>query len=131
MSRPPYEPTQELREKVSVAAGGGMKKEKIAIALGISLPTLEKYYDAELSCGAYQRRMEVLSAMHGAALKGNVSAQRAYMQLEPELSVPPEEKSAPKLGKKDAANAEAHTAAAHDPQWRELLPGQAGVKTLQ
>ena len=123
VGRPPYEPTKEQRKRVSVCAGGGMAHEEIALAMGISRNTLEKYFEAELSIGAYERRMEVVSAMHKAALKGNVAAQKAFLALDPALAAPPEpqpEKIEP-LGKKEQAQADAQTAHLNDPEWAGLL----------
>ena len=107
MARPPFEPTDDLKERVAIAAGAGMSHEQIALGLGISRPTLEKHFEVELSTGAYAKRLEVLAAMHGAAMKGNVAAQKAYLALEPALAAPPE-KSAP-LGKKEQAEVDAKT----------------------
>jgi hypothetical protein len=98
-----------------------MSHEEIALGLGISRPTLEKYFEAELSTGAYAKRLEVLAAMHGAALKGNVAAQKAYLALEPGLAAPPAEKTAEPLGKKEQQNKDAVTAAAGT-DWADLLP---------
>lgn len=99
-----------------------MSHEEIAIGLGITRPTLSKHYANELTVAAYQRRLEVYQAMHKAALKGNVSAQKAYAALTPELEAPPvkPEKAAP-VGKKEQANADAKTAA-QGTDWEELLP---------
>jgi hypothetical protein len=102
-----------------------MSHEEIAIALGIARGTLEKHFAAELTEGAYLRRMEVLEAMHGAALKGNVTAQRAYLERDPRLAAPPVPKDegakpAP-IGKKEQAQRDAKTAAVGS-EWHELLP---------
>jgi AcrR family transcriptional regulator len=99
-----------------------MSHEEIALALGISRPTLYKYFAEELSVGAYQRRAEVIDAMHKAAVAGNVAAQRAYVSMSPQAAVPPQDEKEPKLGKKEQANADAATAALGT-DWHELLPG--------
>lgn len=130
MARPPYKPTPALRRKVSIAAGGGMAHEEIALALGISQPTLRKHFEIELSTGAFERRLEIVAAMHKAAKAGSVSAARAYMQLTPHLAAPPvapaerAEKAAPALGKKEQANVEARTAHVGT-EWADLLRPQA------
>lgn len=122
MARPPFEPTDEQRRRVSIAAGGGMSHEEIALAIGISKPTLEKYFEAELSTAAYERRIEVLEAMHSAALKGNVTAQKAYLSIEPALAAPPAEpEKAEKIGKKEKADRDARVAHLGDPEWSVLL----------
>lgn len=120
--RPAYKPTPVSRRKVTNAAAGGMSHEEIAIALGISRNTLEKHYEMELSTGALNRRAEVLDAMARTALKGNVSAQKAFLALTPTLAAPPLEPSKPEaLGKKAQANEDAKTAAAGT-DWEDLLP---------
>lgn len=125
--QPPHVPTPALRKKVAAAAGGGMHHEEIALGLGISKTTLEKYYAYEISTGAYAKRLEVLNAMHRAAKKGNVAAQKAYLALDPKLAVPPlqtdgaaPEPKAPVVGKKEQAAADAVTAGQGD-EWGDIL----------
>ena len=77
--RPAFKPTPALRKQVATCAGGGMAHENIAIALGISRTTLLKHFKEELTTGAHGRRSAVLQALERAALKGNVTACRAYL----------------------------------------------------
>lgn len=125
--RKAFKPTAVQRRKVTNAAAGGMAHEEIAVALGICRNTLAKYFEKELSTGALGRRMEVLDAMARTALKGNVSAQKAYLAMTPTLAAPPIEPEKP-LGKKDQANADAVTAA-QGTDWADLLP--PGVTPLR
>jgi len=60
-----------------MAAGAGVSHELIAAALGITRPTLRRYYRQELSHGAAARRMEMLEALHEAAMRGSVTAIKA------------------------------------------------------
>lgn len=106
-----------------------MRHEEIAIALGINVDTLRKYYENELSVVANVRRMEALKGLHKAAKRGSSSAAKAYLAADPQLSTPPlpperPEKPAaePKLGKKEQAKIDAATTA-KDGEWNELLPG--------
>lgn len=144
--RPPFKPTAAMREKVAIAVGGGMKHEEIAEALGITKPTLYKYFDAELSRVAVQKRMETLVALQKSAKKGNVAAIKAYLNLVPTTTasgdLPGETAGAPAapaaasagtapqplqqvstlpLGKKEAAQAAAGTAQIGT-EWENLLP---------
>jgi hypothetical protein len=103
-----------------------MSHEEIAIGLGISRPTLEKHFAHELSQGAYAKRLEVFDAMHAAAVKGNVAAQKAYIAMDPQLSAPPlsvgePEKKTKAKGKKERAAEDAVTAHRADPEWAKLL----------
>ena len=115
-----------MRRQVAVAAGGGMSHEAIAIGLGISRNTLEKHFEAELSSGAYARRIQVLNAMHAAALKGNMTAARAYLANDPRMAAPPApahpgtDAPAKPDGKKAQAQADAVTAAVGT-DWEQLL----------
>lgn len=125
--RPAHKPTPASRRKVTNAAAGGMAHEEIAIALGICRNTLEKHYEFELSTGALNRRAEVLDAMARTALKGNVSAQKAFLALTRTLAAPPVEPEKPK-GKKEQQAADAVTAA-EGTDWADLLP--PGVSPLR
>ena len=122
--RPQFAPTAIQRRRVAIAAGGGMSHEEMAIALGISRPTLEKHFAFELSHGAYAKRLEVLNAMHRSAKKGNVAAQKAYMAMTPFAAAPPppgdKPEKKPALGKKDQLQADAVTAGQGE-EWGDLL----------
>jgi hypothetical protein len=123
VARPSFKPTVSMRRKVAIAAGGGMTHEEISLAIGVSRPTLEKYFEHELSIGAYQKRMEVLLAMHKAAKKGSVAAARFFTQLSIKSTTPPpmpERESLLPEGKKAQANANAVTAA-EGTEWQGLL----------
>ena len=125
--RPAFKPTAAQRRKVTNAAAGGMAHEEIAVALGICRNTLVKHFEKELSTGAMNRRAEILDAMARTALKGNVSAQKAFLAMTPTLAAPPAESEKP-VGKKEQANRDATTAAAGT-DWADLLP--PGVTPLR
>lgn len=122
-----------------------MRQEDIAIALEIGVDTLRKYFQAELSVGAHQRRMEVLNGLYQAAKRGSSAAAKAYLAVNPELAVPPLPSDVqatpsappatptapagdppPKLGapkgKKEQAQADAKVVQAGT-HWEDLLPG--------
>lgn len=77
--RPPYEPTEEAREKVRVLKAGGMSDVAVASALCISVPTLTKHHSLELEEGAARVQADVLMARYRAAMGGNVPAQNKLL----------------------------------------------------
>lgn len=117
--RPEFKPTKAQRANVEIAAGGGMPHEEIALALGITRPTLRKHFEDELTRGAMVRRIDVHVATYDAAtVKRNASAARQYLSGTPEAAAPAPDPvpagdgaAAPELGKKAAANEAAKTAA--------------------
>ena len=134
--RPAYVPTAATRRQVSVAAGGGMRHEDIALALGISRETLSKHFEHELSIGAAMRRLEVLQAMHAAAKKGSTPAARVYLANEAKTAPPPPLEpgvdvttptKTPLVGKKEQAQIDA-IGAAKGTDWDQLLTPRAPLQ---
>ncbi|OUL98563.1 hypothetical protein [Variovorax sp. JS1663] len=109
-----------------------MSHEAIACALAISRTTLLKHFKEELTTGAHGHRSAVLLALEKAALKGNVTACRAYLAYtSPDLEavVPKadrsrkpvaEAKPEAALGKKDQAQADGMVAQVGT-DWEDLL----------
>lgn len=64
----------QVAEKIGVMRATGATVEDVAAALGLSEPTLRKYYFRELSEGAQIARRVLVEAMWKKALEGNVSA---------------------------------------------------------
>lgn len=129
MARPEHKPTAATRRRVAISAGGGMPHEDIALALGITAPTLKKHYRDELSVGAATKRMDVLGALYVAATKKkNTSAAKAYLEHTPQPAgqgakdeaTPPAPKGRPS-GKKAIAQQDATTAQAGT-GWEGILP---------
>jgi hypothetical protein len=94
-----------------------MAHEVIAIALGLSRNTLRKHFAQELCAGAAARRMEVVNAQYRAAVRGNVAAQKAFLQGQAIGKKSPRES---KVGKKERAQRAALTAEVGT-EWEELL----------
>lgn len=106
-----------------------MTHEDIALALGITVPTLKKHYRDELSVGAATKRMDVLGALYVAATKKkNTSAAKAYLEHAPQPTgqgtkgevTPPAPKGRPS-GKKAIAQQDA-TTAQQGTGWEGILP---------
>ena len=116
-------PTSVLREKVKRLAGFGVQNPEIAKAIGISHPTLMKYYAEEIIAGPAETNAKVAEALYLKALSGERnSVQAAIFWLKcragwRELPPPPAEEA---IGKKEQANREAVTAA-RGTDWEQVL----------
>lgn len=119
-----------------------MGHEAIAISLGISRGTLLKHFKEELTTGAHARRSAVLQALEKAALKGNVTACRAYLaytstdleavvpKADRRKKVPAQPAAEPKaepIGKKAAAQADGLVAQVGT-EWEDLLKPPARLQ---
>ncbi|OQC19046.1 MAG: hypothetical protein BWX69_03058 [Planctomycetes bacterium ADurb.Bin069] len=113
--RPKHRVTVENRIKVSALRAAGMSRDDIAAVIGISLPTLAKYYFDELAAGVARERAAALMNLRASASAGNVSAQKAWLRVLAEgQGAPPVPRPAPdpemELGKKERALRDAKTA---------------------
>ena len=72
--RPPYEPTDDQRRMVMVAAGMGINQELIASRLGIAKDTLAKHFRSELDHGRDIANMQVADSLFRQAVSGRVPA---------------------------------------------------------
>ena len=126
IGRPPYVPSESNRRRVAVCAGGGMTHDSIARGLGITRVTLEKHFAEELTTGAEECRQQVLAALHGAAIDGNVSAAREYLNRAAAGAgaAPPFTGTAPDLAPDGlkAARDRAATTADKGSDWAGVLP---------
>lgn len=61
MPQPPHEPSDSNRSKARLLSGFGIPQEQIAAELGISLPTLHKYYRDDLDAGMRQANARVVA----------------------------------------------------------------------
>jgi hypothetical protein len=121
--------TAEIAEKVGLLRAADMTVEDIAARVGLSEPTLRKYYFRELGDGPAVARALVLEAMFDKAKAGNVSAARLMLAefdkgdtappIRPQAAEPAARKEPP-LGKKAQADVDAKTAH-EDTGWGPLL----------
>lgn len=119
----------EIAEKVGLLRAADMTVEDIAARIGLSEPTLRKYYFRELGDGPAVARALVLEALFDKAKAGNVSAARLMLaQFDKGDTAPPIRHQAadpvakrePPLGKKAQADIDA-TTAHEDTGWGPLL----------
>ncbi len=74
MGRPPYKPTEETRARVEQFAAAGIRNEDIALYLGITRPTLDKYYKEELRIGTIKANTVIAQTLYQQAKDGNTTA---------------------------------------------------------
>jgi hypothetical protein len=74
MSRPEYIPTDEQRNMVRVLTAAGYSELNISRAIGVSTPTLRKYFREELDIGHAITNSMSTMALWDLILKGNTTA---------------------------------------------------------
>lgn len=116
----------QVAEKVAVLRGLGHTVEKIALRLGLSEPTLRKYYFRELEQGSNLAEAVLDEKLWDRAMAGSVPAMRLMKEAlaKGRAAVPlapgARPKAAPKLGKKEQQAVDAETA--HEgTSWGTLL----------
>ena len=113
--RPPHQPTRETTNRVILGFARGWSVKKVALSIGISVPTLRQYYFSHV-----QRRDQLalmtesvqLGRLNDQAEKGNVAAEKELLkalakgrleQLSDQVADRGKTERKPKLGKKEAA----------------------------
>lgn len=74
MGRPRFNPTAKHRKLVEDLAKIGTPQAEIAIALGISAPTLREYFRVELDSAATKANATIGSKLFDLAKAGNITA---------------------------------------------------------
>lgn len=118
--RPAVEWNRETSNRVLLSFARGLSVKDVAIAVGLSAPTLRKVYFSEVAKRRHaQLRLESvqLSRLNEEAAKGNVTAEKELFKqmdrlrardAQTQLAPPPTKSAQPvKLGKKEAARIEA------------------------
>lgn len=123
--RPKHRVTMENRSKVSALRASGMSRDDIAAVIEVSLPTLAKYYFAELNAGVARERAAAVMLLRTSAYSGNVTAQKAWLRLLADgQAVPPVAEPADpemELGKKERALRAAQAGPAAGSSWGDLV----------
>lgn len=135
--RPPYEPTPKDREQAKTLAGMGLRVRDIALVLGLSLPTLRKYFAQELAVGGAVANANVAKSLYGQATDAKhpsvvaaifwLKARAGWSDQGPRVG---RGRAPAKLGKKEVAAAEAREAQ-KGTEWDEILPAGQEPRTLQ
>lgn len=136
--RPAFKPTPKQRDQVKALRLVGRSIPEIAIAIGISDVTLEKYFAHELREGALQLEAEILYKMQKEAKAGKVTAARylgeraksiAMKNADDELrgNQPITAAKPEKLGKKEQQLVEAQNAGSESDWGDDLHPARGNT----
>lgn len=134
--RPRRERTQSEADKVATWSAAGLTVDEIAAAINASAPWVRKTYAPEIAVGPAQKKAALIARMEKTAMAGNVTAQRALLdiynkaelaKLQDSLGQPlmptqkPEMERQEPAGKKEAAQQDAKDVLA-DSDWAAVLP---------
>lgn len=72
--RPPHEPTDETRAQVRALVVAGINEPQIAAIIGVSEPTLRKYYADEIATGLDRTIANVANTLVQKALNGDTAS---------------------------------------------------------
>jgi hypothetical protein len=75
--RPAFAPTDEQRKQVEVMSGYGVPEDGIALSIGISAPTLRKYFRHELDLGIVKANSQVAQSLFKKAIGDGASSTTA------------------------------------------------------
>lgn len=105
-TKPPHQPTDEIRKKVEFLAGFGMTHQDIALMVDMSPPTLRKYYSDELNIGKVKATAQVAKTLFQQATKPekpNMSAAIFWLKCQAGWKEQQAEIPGKKEAKQDAA----------------------------
>ena len=69
-----YKPSEEHRQQIESMVGLGITHRDIAKIMGVTIPTLNKYYKAEMKLGAIKANIRVANRLYKLATRENASA---------------------------------------------------------
>lgn len=124
--RPPHVATKENRNKVILLLAQGWPDQRIAGALGVTVPTLKKHYFLELKVREVARdRVEAIGllSLWNMGREGNVAAMKEYFRRHDnamgDVFTDEVERQQRKLGKKEQAKVEADNP---PDEWEMAIP---------
>lgn len=123
MSRPPHEPSEKDRKTVESMTGYGVPEDDIARVLGVSRPTLRKWYSHELDTGHIKANSQVAQSLYQKAMgsgQGAVTACIFWLKVRAGWVEPRPWDEAP-LGRKEQLQQAAATAGGASTEWADDL----------
>jgi hypothetical protein len=118
MSRP-HEPTEKDRKTVESMAGYGIPPDEIARVIGISVPTMRKWYAYELDTGHIKANSQVAQSLYQKAMgsgQGAVTACIFWLKVRAHWVEPKPWDEAP-IGRKEQLQQAAATAGGANTEW--------------
>lgn len=85
VTKPPHQPTEESRKQAELLSGFGLTYEQIGLIVGVSKPTLMKYYGDELKLGKVKATAKVAKTLFQQATREdrpNISAAIFWMKCQ-------------------------------------------------
>jgi hypothetical protein len=122
MSRHPHEPDEKDRKTVETMASHGIPHIEIAQVVGITLPTMYKWYRNELDTGATKANSMVAQSLYQKALgngNGAVAACIFWLKVRAGWVEPRPEEAMP--GRKELQQRAAATAGGPSTEWANDL----------
>lgn len=123
LGRKPHEPTDKDRGQVESMASYGIPELDIARVIGISHPTLRKWYLTELQTGHTKANSMIAQSLYKKAIgngQGAVAACIFWLKCRAGWSEYGPSPLPPPLGKKEQAQIDA-VASAHGTEWGTLV----------
>jgi hypothetical protein len=121
--RPPHEPSEKDRKTVESMAGYGIPPDDIARVIGISAPTLRKWYSHELETGHIKANSQVAQSLYQKAMgsgQGAVTACIFWLKVRAGWVEPKPWDEAP-IGRKEQLQQAAATAGGASTEWASDL----------
>ena len=130
MSRQPHEPTEKDRKLAESMAGYGIPEMDIARVIGVSVPTLRKWYSEELDTGHIKANSKVAQSLFEKATgngQGAVTACIFWLKVRAKWIEPKPWDQAPE-GRKEQLQKAAATAGGRNTEWADDLEIENRVK---
>lgn len=128
--RPRYQPCESDRQKLQLMLATGNTLATVALALGVSEPTLNRAYASDIKTAAAVKLAETLSILHRQARAGSTSAAAKLLEridraelaaIQRSMQSPAMEPKKPAPGKKEQADIDASRVLSES-EWSDILP---------
>lgn len=70
-TKPSHQPAEETKRQIETLSGFGLTQDQIALVIGLSPPTLRKYYEHEISSGKAKACAQIAKTLFQQATKAD------------------------------------------------------------